>query len=209
MSENDEKKARLEAIRAANRAKAAAEGGAATEAPAVAAPVVAETQAATTNTSDEKAARLAAIRAANAAKTGDVPAAPAAAPAATTNTSDEKAARLAAIRAANAAKGGDAPAVTATTTNLSAPAAAAAAPRAAAPAAAAAAKPALPPRKQIPRLYKVIGGAVFMTIVFVLLATTTKQYLLATIFGVVLGGAFGLMFGSWPPGPGDEVTGGD
>jgi len=55
----------------------------------------------------------------------------------------------------------------------------------------------------------VIGGAVFMTIVFVLLATTTKQYLLATIFGVVLGGAFGLMFGSWPPGPGDEVTGGD
>jgi len=126
--------------------------------------------------------------------------------------SDDKAARLAAIRAANAAKGGDAPAATATTTNLNAPAAAPAAPRAAAPAAAAAkpvAKPALPPRKQIPRLYKVIGGAVFMTIVFVLLATTTKQYLLATIFGVVLGGAFGLMFGSWPPGPGDEVTGGD
>jgi hypothetical protein len=48
-----------------------------------------------------------------------------------------------------------------------------------------------------------------MTIVFVLLATTTKQYLLATIFGVVLGAAFGLMFGSWPPGPGDEVTGGE
>jgi len=179
MSENDEKKARLEAIRAANRAKAAAEGGAAAAPPveaAVAAPVAAET------------------------------------PATATNMSDDKAARLAAIRAANAAKAGDAPAATATTTNLSAPAPAAAAPRAAAPAAAAArpvAKPALPPRKQIPRLYKVIGGAVFMTIVFVLLATTTKQYLLATIFGVVLGGAFGLMFGSLPPGPGDEVTGGE
>jgi len=122
---------------------------------------------------------------------------------------DEKAARLAAIRAANAAKTGDAPAATATTNNVSAPAAA---PGAAAPAAAAAktvAKPAQPPRKQIPRMYTVIGGAVFMTIVFVLLATTTKEYLLAAIFGVLLGGAFGLMFGSWPPGPGDEVTGGE
>ena len=123
---------------------------------------------------------------------------------------DEKAARLAAIRAANAAKTGDAPAATATTTNVSAPAAAAAG--SAAPVAAAAkpvAKPAQPPRKQIPRMYTVIGGAVFMTIVFVLLATTTKEYLVAAIFGVLLGGAFGLMFGSWPPGPGDEVTGGE
>jgi hypothetical protein len=180
MSENDEKKARLEAIRAANRAKAATEGGAAAEVPA-AAPAAAPVATA--------------------------------APAAAANMSDEKAARLAAIRAANAAKAGDTPAATATTTNLSAPPAAPAAPRAAAPAAAAAAKPAakpaLPPRKQIPRLYKVIGGIVFMTIVCVLLATTTKQYILAVIFGVLLGGTLGLMFGSWPPGPGDEITGGE
>ena len=87
-----------------------------------------------------------------------------------------------------------------------------AAPRAAAPAAAAAkpvAKPALPPRKQIPRLYKVIGGAMFMTIVTGLLATTTQNYIPAIIFGAIFGAAFGLMFGSWPPGPGDEVTGGE
>ncbi len=177
MSENDEKKARLDAIRAANRAKAAAEGGAV---PA-AAPVA------------------------------DAPAAPVAAAPAAANMSDDKAARLAAIRAANAAKGGDAP-TTAATTSLSAPAAAATAPRAAAPAAVAAkpvAKPALPPRKQIPRLYKVIGGAVFFVVVTGLLATTTHNYIPAIIFGAIFGAVCGLMFGSWPPGVGDEVTGGE
>ena len=113
--------------------------------------------------------------------------------------SDDKAARLAAIRAANAAKAGETPAATATTTNVSAPAAPAAsspAAAAAAPAAAKpAAKPAAPPRKQIPRLYKILGGIVFMTIVCVLLATTTHQYLLGAFFGVLLGGTLGLMFG--------------
>ena len=67
----------------------------------------------------------------------------------------------------------------------------------------------MPARKPIPRLYKVIGGIVFMTVVCILLATTTHQYILGVIFGVLLGATLGLMFGSWPPGPGDEVTGGE
>jgi hypothetical protein len=58
-------------------------------------------------------------------------------------------------------------------------------------------------------LYKVIGGAVFMTIVTVLLASTTHRYIEAAIFGVIFGAVMGLMLGSWPPGPGDEVTGGE
>jgi len=64
-------------------------------------------------------------------------------------------------------------------------------------------------RKPIPRLYKVVGGAVFMMIVFGLLATTTQNYLWAVIIGGLMGAVFGLMFGNWPPGPGDDVTGGE
>ena len=83
-----------------------------------------------------------------------------------------------------------------------APAAPAAAPKPAA-------KPAAPARKPIPRLFKVIGGAIFMMIVTGLLASTTHNYIPAVIFGAVFGAIMGLMLGSWPPGPGDEVTGGE
>nr|HRC77013.1 hypothetical protein [Kouleothrix sp.] len=71
------------------------------------------------------------------------------------------------------------------------------------------AKPAAPARKPIPRLFKVIGGAIFMMIVTGLLASTTHNYIPAVIFGAVFGAIMGLMLGSWPPGPGDEVTGGE
>jgi hypothetical protein len=67
----------------------------------------------------------------------------------------------------------------------------------------------VPARKPIPRIYKVAAGAIFIMLVSGLLATTTHQYIPALIFGAIFGAVFGLMLGSWPPAPGDEVTGGD
>ncbi|KPV48465.1 hypothetical protein SE17_37920, partial [Kouleothrix aurantiaca] len=72
-----------------------------------------------------------------------------------------------------------------------------------------AARPAAPARKPIPRIFKVVGGALFMMLVTGLLATTTHNYIPALVFGAIFGAVLGLMFGSWPPGPGDEVTGGE
>jgi hypothetical protein len=55
---------------------------------------------------------------------------------------------------------------------------------------------------------KVLAGVVFFVLVSFLLATTTRQYIAAVIFGAIFGAVFAWMFGSWPPGPGDEVTSG-
>ncbi len=131
------------------------------------------------------------------------------APAAGAGTSDEKAARLAAIRAANAGKGTAAPA-TETTAHLGTAAPAAPA-TAAAPKAAAAPKPPARPttaRKPVPRMIKVAGSTIFFIVVLGLLATTTGQYIPAIIFGAIFGAVVGMMFGNWPPGPGDDVTAG-
>ncbi|HEY3229321.1 MAG TPA: hypothetical protein VGJ87_08875, partial [Roseiflexaceae bacterium] len=121
---------------------------------------------------------------------------------------------LAAIRAANAAKAAGAPADVATT-SPSAPAPASAtgpttplaAPAAVAPKPVTRA-PAAPARKPIPRVVRMLASIVFFSIVSLLLATTTHEYVAALIFGVLFGATFSWMFGSWPPGPGDDVTSG-
>ena len=59
-----------------------------------------------------------------------------------------------------------------------------------------------------PRAIKAIAGAVFMAIVVGLLAVTTERYVPAVIFGAIFGAVLGWMFGSWPPGPSDDVTSG-
>src|SRR5436190_329982 len=120
--------------------------------------------------------------------------------------SDEKKARLEAIRAANRAKAaaeGNAPATPPPA--VAAPAdAAATAPAAPTPAA----KAALVPRKPVPRPIKLIAGVLFGILVVGLLATTTGQYIPAIIFGAIFGAVTALMFGNWPPAPGDDVTSG-
>ena len=190
---SEDKKARLEAIRAANAAKKAqAQGnGDAASPPPVAA------------VSAEPAATPVAV------------AAPAAAPsrvAAGGNMSDEKKAKLEAIRAANAAKKADAggsPAAVAPV--VAAPAAAAPAPaRSAAAPAAPVARPVVraPAKQQIVEEDRVSGrilmirmlvGALFGLILCVLLATMTGYYIRGAITGIILGALAGLLVLSWPP----------
>lgn len=180
---SDEKKARLEAIRAAKRAEQEAAGAAT---PAATAPV--------------------------AAATTKAPAAPAttAAPAVGANMSDDKKAKLEAIRAANAAKKAAAGTATPVAT---APAGAPAARPAAAPAAAPAAKPAARPvvaakpnapvqDDRAPRsvlLKRAIIGAIVCMLLFVMLATMTGKYLEGAIWGLILGAVAGPIVLSWPP----------
>ena len=109
---SDEKKARLEAIRAANAAKKSQEAGngdtmpvAAVTATPAAPPTVAATTAPAAvgaNMSDDKKAKLEAIRAANAAKKGVEPSTVAAAPALVAATTAPAATRPAAAPAASA-----------------------------------------------------------------------------------------------------------
>jgi len=203
---SDEKKARLEAIRAAKRAQgdgdaqpATAAAPAATIAPAI-------------------------LEAASPAQTpvGNVTAqAPAAAgSAAGASMSDDKKARLEAIRAANAAKqgtGGAAAPAAAPPTPAPGPARpAAAAPAAARPAAAAPAAPAAPrpaAARPTPKTAPIeddrvpmgtlirhaIIGAVFGAILFLMFATMTGNFIGAGIWGVLLGALGGVLVLNWPP----------
>lgn len=180
---SDEKKARLDAIRAANAAKKAAAGEEPAAAPAPAAPVVAATTEAPasaavgSNMSDDKKARLEAIRAAKKAAASDAPAAPVA---------------VAATPAPAAA-----PVVAATP---------------AAPAAPAAPKPAAPASNgndlitansiisltMLGRLKRIIAGVAFCVLIGLGLATVTGEYLLGGGFGALIGVVGGLMVGDWP-----------
>ena len=180
---SDEKKARLDAIRAANAAKKAAAGDEPAAAPAPAAPVVAATTEAPSaavgaNMSDDKKARLEAIRAAKKAAASDAPAAPVA---------------VAATPAPAAA-----PVVAATP--------------AAAPAAPVAPKPAAPASNgndlitansiisltMLGRLKRIIAGVAFCVLIGLGLATVTGEYLLGGGFGALIGVVGGLMVGDWP-----------
>ncbi|WP_054536856.1 hypothetical protein [Herpetosiphon geysericola] len=183
---SDEKKARLDAIRAANAAKKAA-GEAPAAAPVPAAPVVAATTEAPAtaavgaNMSDDKKARLEAIRAAKKAAAADAPAAP--------------------VVAATPAPAAAAPVVAAT------PAAAPA--TAAAPVAAKPAAPASTGNDSISansiisltmlgRLKRIIVGVAFCVLIGLGLATVTGEYLLGGGFGALIGAVGGLMVGDWP-----------
>jgi hypothetical protein len=186
---SDEKKARLEAIRAANRAKKAPEGDAAPE----------PTAPATTTT-----------EAPTATATMVAPAAPAAVG---VSMSDEKKAKLEAIRAANAAKKAAAGQAPATTTAAPATAQAATPAVPATKAAAPAAKPAtrgvtvpqpVKPIEDDPQPWSVLIkhaaiGAVVGVILCVLLATMTGNYLMGAFWGLILGAVGGLLVLSWPP----------
>lgn len=180
----DDKKARLEAIRAANAAKKAQGGGeaepvtvAAVQAPVAAAPVASATPAAGANMSDEKKAKLEAIRAANAAKKADA--------------------------------GAAAPAVVATTTPTAPATATAAAPAVARPAAARPApKSTVLEDDRVPiqiYLRRAVVGAVLGLILCLLLATMTGNYVAGALWGLVLGALAGLLILNWPP----EHTTGD
>jgi hypothetical protein len=192
---SEDKKARLEAIRAANAAKKAA-GGA--DAPAVA----------------QAAQIVDAPAPAGVAQIADAPAGGRVAAGA--NMSDDKKAKLEAIRAANAAKkaaGGGAQVVEApaeaaapaavTTRPVAATAAPAPAP-AARPAAAAraAARPAPVEDERLPRrvlLLRMLVGAIFGVILCLLLATMTGYYIRGAVAGLFLGALSGLLVLSWPP----------
>lgn len=182
---SDEKKARLDAIRAANAAKKAAAGEAPAAAPAPAAPVVAATT---------EAPATAAVGA---------------------NMSDDKKARLEAIRAAKKAAAADAPAVpavAATPTPAAAPVVAATPAAAPATAAPVAAKPAAPASTgndsisansiisltMLGRLKRILVGVAFCVLIGLGLATVTGQYLLGGGFGALIGAVGGLMVGDWP-----------
>lgn len=199
---SDEKKARLEAIRAAKRAQgdgdaqpAAAAAPATTIAPAI-------------------------LEAASPAQTpaGNATAPAAARSAAGASMSDDKKARLEAIRAANAAKQGTGGAAAAPAAGGAAAAAApaAATPAArptAAPAAAAPAAPrpaaARPTPKTAPIeddrvpmgtiIRRAIIGAVFGAILCLMLATMTGNFIVAGIWGVLLGALGGVLVLNWPP----------
>lgn len=188
----DDRKAKLDAIRAANAAKKAAEGGVVEAAPVAqivetpsAAPVAAALAKVGASMSDEKKAKLEAIRAAKAAEKDTVAVA-------TTAT---------------------APAAAATTT---APVAAAVAAAVAAPQAATAQQLAA---KRVPdvvgpkpakvieddtltaRVYviRAVVGAVFGVVLCLLLASLTGKYVTAAIWGAFLGAALGVLVLSWPP----------
>ena len=183
---SEDKRARLEAIRAANAAKKAQEGGeppapaAATivDAPAEVVPIAATTTAPAAvgaSMSDEKKAKLEAIRAANAAKKGQAEPAPVAA-------------AVAAPAAAPAARPVAAPAATA--------------PRPAPAAARPAPKATVVEDERIPislHLRRAAIGAVLGLILCVLLATMTGDFLEAAIWGIVLGALGGLLVMNWPP----------
>jgi hypothetical protein len=225
-SMTDEKRARLEAIRAANRNRKADETGEETAVPAtvetppsteVSMPASAQPAAAAAM-SDEKAERLAAIRAANASKKTAAPPATAAPTAAGATTPDEKAERLAAIRAANASKQSITPPATAATAapaSPAAPAAPKAASKPAPPTASPAAKTPPPGQMATPSsrpltaqaiAIRTVFGALCGMLLLGLLATTVGNILPALIFGALTGAVVGYMFGSWPPSPGDETT---
>lgn len=187
---SDEKKARLEAIRAANAAKKA-QGGTEEVAPVTVAAVQAPAPAAVT--------------------TAAVPASAGA------NMSDDKKAKLEAIRAANAAKKADSGvAPVAGITPAVAPAAArpaAVAPAAAAPAARPAAARPTPKSTileddRIPMpiyLRRAVIGAVLGLILCLMLATMTGNYITGAVWGVILGALAGILIFNWPP----ERTTGD
>ncbi len=191
---DEDKKARLDAIRAANAAKKAAEGGAAEPAVTVA-PVIAAPAVTPVTTAAPVAAAPAKVGAAM---------------------SDDKKAKLEAIRAANAARKGEvvadaAPAVVAPVAVQPGPATAAVAPAPAVAAAPARSGTRVPNVQQgqkvmeddrIPaRVYAIRAaiGAVFGLIICVGLAADTHAYLQATIWGILLGAALGLLVLSWPP----------
>lgn len=186
----EDKKARLEAIRAANAAKKAAGD-------TVAAPFA-------------PGAPAAAVAVATAPAV--VEASPA--PPAGKNMSEEQRAKLEAIRAANAAKrsvGAPAVAVAAPSTPAAAPAATMGAPARATPAPPAAPRrPAARPSvrvepvvdDRIPRailIRRMVLGAIFGIILCVLFATMTGHYFRGAITGAVLGALGGLLVLSWPP----------
>ncbi|MCG8351552.1 MAG: hypothetical protein MI924_27615 [Chloroflexales bacterium] len=185
-SMTDEKRARLEAIRAANRnRKAAGTGEAAapavvetTPSPEVATPSSAQPATAGTAMSDEKAERLAAIRAANAAKKADPapPAAAAAPPASTVAPATPKPATPAASAATKTPPLGQM------------------------------ATPSSRPLTIQKITARTIVGALCGMLMLGLLATTVGNILPALIFGAFIGAVVGYMFGSWPPSPGDETT---
>ncbi|MFD3164558.1 hypothetical protein [Herpetosiphon sp. NSE202] len=183
---SDEKKARLDAIRAANAAKKAAEGEAPAAAPAPAAPIVAATTEAPAtaavgaNMSDDKKARLEAIRAAKKAAAADAPAAP--------------------VVAATPAPAAAAPVVAATP---AAPATAAApvAPKPAAPASTgndSISANSIISLTMLGRLKRILVGVAFCVLIGLGLASVTGQYLLGGGFGALIGAVGGLMVGDWP-----------
>ncbi|MBA3947395.1 MAG: hypothetical protein H0X37_22910 [Herpetosiphonaceae bacterium] len=193
---NEDKKARLDAIRAANAARKVAEGDdaepAVTVAPVTVAPAVAPVTTAAPSVAVTPAKAGAAM-------------------------SDEKKAKLEAIRAANASRKGEvvvdaAPAVAAPvavqppTTAKDAVATAPAAP--AAPARSGTRVPNIQQGQKVveddripARVYAIraVIGAVFGLIICVALASDTHAYLPATIWGILLGAALGLLVLSWPP----------
>ncbi|XSG75637.1 hypothetical protein ACP8Y2_01295 [Herpetosiphon llansteffanensis] len=183
---SDEKKARLDAIRAANAAKKAAEGEAPAAAPAPAAPVVAATTEAPAtaavgaNMSDDKKARLEAIRAAKKAA-ADAPAAP--------------------VVAATPAPAAAAPVVAATPAAAPATTAAPIAPKPAAPASTgndSISANSIISLTMLGRLKRIIVGVAFCVLIGLGLATVTGEYLLGGGFGALIGAVGGLMVGDWP-----------
>ena len=183
---SEDKKARLEAIRAANAAKKAQAGAdepqpATTAAITDAPPAAAATPATAVGSSmsDDKKAKLEAIRAANAAKkaqAGD------GAPAATAAPAAAAPATPAAARPAAAA-----------------PAAAAPAPR---PAARPTSQPAVLEDDRIPMqvyIRRAGVGAIGGLILCVMLATMTGNYITGAIWGLGLGALTGILVLNWPP----------
>ncbi len=184
----EDKRARLEAIRAANAAKKAQSG----DDLAPAAPVAA---------ASIEVPPVAVATTAAAARPGAVGA----------NMPDDKKAKLEAIRAANAAKraeGGAVPVavapVTAAPTAAAAPSAtarpaAAPAPR---PAARASAKPQIVEEDHVSgrvQLIRLIVGAIFGFVICVLLATMTGYYVRGAVVGIILGALAGVLVLGWPP----------
>jgi hypothetical protein len=184
---SEEKKARLEAIRAAKRAAAGEAPAAAPETATPAAPATTEAPAATpvapvavgSSMSDEKKAKLEAIRAANAAKKAAATDAPATAAPATAAPATAQAAAPAKAAATPAAK----PATPSRA--ISVP------------------KPAEPvaddPQPRSALVRRAIVGAIFAIILCVLLATMTDKYILAVICGLLVGVVGGPLVLGWPP----------
>lgn len=187
----DDRKAKLDAIRAANAAKKAAEGGVVEAAPVAqivetpsAAPVAAALAKVGASMSDEKKAKLEAIRAAKAAEKDTVAvattAAAPAAPAAAATTTAPVAAAVAAPQAATAQQ-----------------LAAKRVPDVVGP------KPAkvIEDDTLTARVYviRAVVGAVFGVVLCLLLASLTGKYVTAAIWGALLGAALGVLVLSWPP----------
>ena len=203
---SEEKRARLEAIRAANRAK---QGGGGAPAPR---PVAATTAApaAPAPAPAAPAARPAAATTAAPAAAPPSAARPAAAPAAgaraatDANLPADQKARLAAIRAANSYDQRTAAAPAPVQVRAPAPPATPALAARPAPAPRPQQPPAAPivPDDRIPmqvQLWRAVIGAVIGVILCVGFATMTGNYIIAGISGAVMGALGGLLVLNWPP----------